>query len=193
LGKEDRKVSNYLIDKTLQLHYVLFVTVVSMFICGALGFLIWQQESVATDIIRQGLLEEGMVNQITSMQEHDLTLILTMGGAALLLILVLSFLLVIMTHKVAGPLYKVTLHLDRMRDGRLDTVWPLRDGDLLRNFFAKFMSMHRTLKARHVKCNTALKDFLVLVEASSERLDQESQEQIQALQTHCDARDLNLK
>jgi len=28
-----------------------------------------------------------------------------------------------MTHKVAGPLFKITLYLNKMRDGRLDKVW----------------------------------------------------------------------
>jgi hypothetical protein len=36
-----------------------------------------------------------------------------------------------MTHKVAGPLFKVSLYLAKMRDGRYDKVWNLRKGDQL--------------------------------------------------------------
>jgi len=42
-----RKLSNYLLDKKLQLRYVLIVTVLSGVIAGALGFMIYQQRREA--------------------------------------------------------------------------------------------------------------------------------------------------
>ena len=47
-----------------------------------------------------------------------------------------------MTHKVAGPLFKVTLYLAKMRDGRYDKVWNLRKGDQLMDFYEHFKSAH---------------------------------------------------
>ena len=47
-----------------------------------------------------------------------------------------------MTHKVAGPLFKVTLYLNKMREGRLDTVWNLRKGDQLVGFYEHFKAAH---------------------------------------------------
>ena len=54
-NKHGRKISNYLIDKKLQLRYVVFVSALSAVICGTLGYLIWQQADVATNIIREQL------------------------------------------------------------------------------------------------------------------------------------------
>src|SRR5437867_5091252 len=47
-----------------------------------------------------------------------------------------------MTHKVAGPLFKVSLYLAKMRDGRLDKVYNLRKGDQLVDFYEHFKGAH---------------------------------------------------
>jgi hypothetical protein len=47
-----------------------------------------------------------------------------------------------MTHKVAGPLFKVSLYLAKMRDGRYDKVWNLRKGDQLVDFYDHFKVAH---------------------------------------------------
>ena len=43
-----RKLSNYLLDKSLQLRYVVTVVLLSALIAGALGYLIWRQEADAS-------------------------------------------------------------------------------------------------------------------------------------------------
>ena len=45
-----------------------------------------------------------------------------MVGVGVGLVVILSAYLVIMTHKVAGPLYKVSMYFDRMAEGRLGNV-----------------------------------------------------------------------
>jgi hypothetical protein len=47
-----------------------------------------------------------------------------------------------MTHKVAGPLFKVSLYLAKMRDGRYDKVYNLRKGDQLVDFYEHFRTAH---------------------------------------------------
>jgi hypothetical protein len=46
------------------------------------------------------------------------------------------------THKVAGPLFKVTLYLGKMRQGRFDKVYNLRKGDQLVDFYDHFKAAH---------------------------------------------------
>ena len=43
-----RRLSNYLLNKRLQLRYVGFVTILSAILSGTLGYLIWQQENQAS-------------------------------------------------------------------------------------------------------------------------------------------------
>ena len=64
------------------------------------------------------------------------------------LVVILSLYLVIMTHKVAGPLYKVSLYFDKMAEGRLGKVTALRQGDMLQDFYATFREMHDAVRTR---------------------------------------------
>lgn len=188
--KHNRKLSNYLLDKKLQLRYVVFVTALSALICGTLGYLIWQQADAATDIIRQQLADSPVAGEvIDSLKSKDQNLILIMAGAGVGLVLVLSLFLVVMTHKVAGPLFKVTLHFERMSKGRLDTVWPLRKGDMLQGFFTKFQTMHSTVKARHVECNETLKKFTELAGDAGIAKEGDHGHQLDELREHCKQRD----
>lgn len=50
-----------------------------------------------------------------------------------------------MTHKVAGPLFKVSLYFAKMRDGRFDKVYNLRKGDQLVDFYEHFKTAHAGL------------------------------------------------
>ncbi|HEX7839192.1 MAG TPA: hypothetical protein VF469_17060 [Kofleriaceae bacterium] len=47
-----------------------------------------------------------------------------------------------MTHRVAGPLFKVSLYLSKMREGRFDKVYNLRKGDQLIEFYDHFKLAH---------------------------------------------------
>jgi len=189
--KRTRKLSNFLIDKDLQLRYVLFVTAISALICGTLGFLIWQQADVATNIIRAQLADtpEMAEDVIASLRSGDQNLVLTMAASAVGLVVVLSLLLVVMTHKVAGPLFKVSGYFDKMSKGRLDTVWPLRRGDMLQGFYSKFAAAHRAIKTRHMETNEALKSFVSLAQESHIALTPAQKTQVVAIQRHCESRE----
>ena len=47
-----------------------------------------------------------------------------------------------MTHKVAGPLFKISLYLAKMKEGRFDKVYNLRKGDQLVEFYDHFKAAH---------------------------------------------------
>jgi hypothetical protein len=107
------KLSNYLIDKRLQLRYVLVVTLVSALIAGTLGFLIYQQEHDASAKLVAGPGRAGRQRRharrvrqrefAADIAQRDRTLVLQMVGVGLGLTVILSGFLLIMTHKVAGP------------------------------------------------------------------------------------------
>ncbi len=156
-GKHKRHISNYLLDKSLQLRYVLVVTILSALIAGSLGYLIYQQENRASDVLASGLAKMSATDtdfaelqrEATSeMGSRDQALVLKMVGVGVGLTLVLSLYLLLMTHKVAGPLYKVSRYFDEMAAGKLGPVWGLRKGDMLQDFFGSFREMHDATRAR---------------------------------------------
>ncbi len=154
--KYKRKLSNYLIDKKLQLRYVLVVTILSGVIVAALGFLIYQQNRAASESIEEDLKalmqkssQDSFQEEIASdLESDDRELIYKMALIGIGLVLVLSLYLVAMTHRVAGPLFKIGVYFERMAEGKLGKVSPLREGDLLRDFFATFKEMHEAVRTR---------------------------------------------
>jgi hypothetical protein len=165
-----RHLRNYLIDKSLQLRYVAVVAILSAVISGGLGYLLNRQEAYSSETIirsmsNSGFLGSDLVAQVKdSLHAQDrsqLTIMLIMGIG---LMVVLSGYLVLMTHKVAGPLYKIGLYFDQIRDGKLPKVWPLRKGDQLVDFFEQFRTMDEALRVRTQNEIIALERFVAEVE-----------------------------
>jgi hypothetical protein len=152
-----RRLSNYLLDKRLQLRYVLLVTVLSGIISGSLGYLIYQQRHAASAAIEGDLAaltaDDKTYKELRDVvaadyRAEDRALIYKMVGVGVGLVVILSLYLVIMTHKVAGPLYKVSLYFEKMADGRLGKVTALRKGDMLQDFYGNFREMHDAVRTR---------------------------------------------
>ena len=152
-----RRVSNYLLDKSLQLRYVLLVTVLSGLISGSLGYMIYEQRHTASAAVESDLAEltqsdaafaEVKDQAMERLDSIDRALVYKMIAVGFGLVLILSVYLVLMTHKVAGPLYKVSTYFDRMAAGKLGNVTALRKGDMLQDFFNAFRETHESVRVR---------------------------------------------
>jgi len=80
--------------------------------------------------------------KINDLEWRRMLILYVLIGTGLLLIGGLAVYGIKMTHKVAGPLFKVSLYLAKMRDGRFDKVWNLRKGDQLVDFYEHFKTAH---------------------------------------------------
>ncbi len=81
-------------------------------------------------------------SKIEDLRGGRLRIFFVLLATGLMLIVALAMYGIQTTHKVAGPLYKVTLYFNKMRDGRYDKVWPLRKGDQLVAFYDHFRLAH---------------------------------------------------
>jgi hypothetical protein len=79
---------------------------------------------------------------IRSLERGRLLILYVLIGTGLLLVFGLAVYGIKMTHKVAGPLFKVSLYLGKMQQGRFDKVWNLRKGDQLVDFYEHFKTAH---------------------------------------------------
>jgi hypothetical protein len=147
-----RQLKNYLIDRGLQLRYIVFVLIVSTVIAGTLGYLLHRQEKHATELIMTTLADEydpALVEWVGQTKRgEDRSQLLIMIAIGIGLAVVLGGYLLVTTHKVAGPLYKISLYFDRMTDGKLPKVYDLRKGDQLQSFFHRFKEMDEALRRR---------------------------------------------
>ncbi len=205
--KYKRKLSNYLLDKKLQLRYVLLVTILSGVIAGALGYLIYQQKRAASESIEKDLqalthadaAQEDFQETVASgLESEDRALVYRMVGVGVGLVVILSLYLLIMTHKVAGPLFKVSMYFDRMAVGRLGVVTPLRQGDMLQDFYTNFKDMHDAVRARAVADHATLDSALTTLREAKSKADYRGEAQskldeaLDELQKHLAERKKNL-
>lgn len=79
---------------------------------------------------------------LEKLDRRKLAILLVLFGSGLVLVVGLGVYGIKMTHKVAGPLFKVSLYLGKMRDGRYDKVYNLRKGDQLVDFYEHFKQAH---------------------------------------------------
>jgi hypothetical protein len=99
-----------------------------------------------------------MAQQLVAQFAHnDKVMLAVLVAFGVLLSVVLSAYGIVLTHKIAGPLYKVTLYLDKIRDGKLGQVYNLRKGDELVEFFEHFKAAHDSLR-KSTEADIALLD-----------------------------------
>ena len=191
-AKHKRRIKNYLLDKRLQLRYVLLVSLMSAAISGTLGYLIYNQMHQASEEVAASLAaldDPEFQRQVSAdMERRDRALIYKMAGAGIGLIVILSLYLVLMTHKVAGPLYKASMYFDKMAAGKLGQVWPLRKGDMLTDFYDGFKEMHEAVRGRLKGDAAAMQKLVDACRASGLGGDGELGTEIDALAKHVQAR-----
>ncbi len=96
----------------------------------------------ADRVVQHWTCEVRQAGSIDELQRGRIRILAVLIATGLLLMLGLAIYGIKMTHKVAGPLFKVSLYLAKMRDGRYDKVWNLRKGDQLIEFYEHFKSAH---------------------------------------------------
>jgi methyl-accepting chemotaxis protein len=90
------------------------------------------------------LISEQQASLIRRQQRMILSLV---GGLALMVVLI-GLLGILFTHKVAGPVYKMSRLLRLVGDGQLQVEASLRRGDELKEFFDNFTTMVSRLRDR---------------------------------------------
>ena len=86
--------------------------------------------------------EASIDRKLDAIEHNRSMIVLVLIVSGVLLTVGLALFGIKMTHKVAGPLHKVTLYLAKLRDGRYDKVYDLRKGDQLVEFYEHFKHAH---------------------------------------------------
>lgn len=146
-----RRLRNYLLDAGLQLRYTALIVGVAALLTAGLGYMIYQATRDTSRIIEM----TGLVDPVTAeiMKEEfaakDKMVLWGIVGFGLVLVLSVSAVGILITHKIAGPLFNITRIVDRVRENRLGPpLRNLRKGDELQAFYAGFQEMHESLRRR---------------------------------------------
>lgn len=97
-----------------------------------------------------------------SVQQRENLITKVMIGSAVFLLVILLLYGIKTTHRVAGPLHKVGLYLGKLENNVYDTVYNLRKGDQLVEFYDHFNGAHQGLTKLQEEDRDRLRDAIAL-------------------------------
>jgi hypothetical protein len=135
----------FLVDRSFQLKY--------SFILGVIGALIGVICAVAMYWVRQRLLDDislppALVEELASVNRQVTWVALVV---AILCGVALGVFGILITHRIAGPIYALTQFVAALARGRYPLVRPIRRSDELKDFFELFHKSVESLRAREVE------------------------------------------
>jgi hypothetical protein len=160
-GVRARRV--FLVDRGFQLKYALLMAGAGALV--ALIFGLWLHQAHAQAIEVAGL--DPAVRE--ELARGDRQLLVAFAGIAALLALALGLLGVVMTHRVAGPVFVMGHYVSVLARGAFPRMRTLRKTDELRSFFQVFIDAVDRLKAREARHVELLESTLVRLRGAVQR------------------------
>ncbi len=167
-----RKLRNYLLDASLQLRYTVFILAVAVLLTAFLGYRIYLATQESTRIVMMTASVEPTVAQELQSQfrANDRLVLWWISLFGVVLVVTVTAAGIWMTHKIAGPLYKISSALARIRDNKLPAeLGRLRRGDQLQAFHAGFREMYDAIRARAIRDNEVLTAAIATIAAEPSR------------------------
>ena len=138
-----RRWRNYLINRHLQVRYTLMLLAITVALYGILGYLFYNEvttqdlmlanlqgteaslKAADADPEEVALLKAQM--ELLGSERRNIVTVLFVALFGLVSVLFLGSIFV--THRIAGPVYAVTLYLNDLAEGRWRRIRPFRKGD----------------------------------------------------------------
>ena len=122
----------YLINRRFQLQWMgkifLLMTAVSIIVGWTIYYAVWDATTTQLKgLVAQAVLTQSQVLPISSTIKSSIALGLITRG--LILVFILAVLSVFLTHRIAGPIYKIKKTIRLIYDGRSSERVVLRDHD----------------------------------------------------------------
>lgn len=131
----------YLLDAGFQLRYMLRLAALGGGGVMLVGVLAWRSH--------QSVLEQGATPEALALSGETMLWLTGLGALAMAGVLALFGL--VLTHRVAGPVYVMNLYLAALAAGRFPRMRPLRRRDELRGFFSQFSGTVDRLREREAE------------------------------------------
>lgn len=191
-----RKVKNYLLDVGLQLRYTAAIVIVAVALTIVLGHRIYRAtQDTSKVILWTGLVDPATSNELQSQfAQSDRTVLFGIIGFGVILVLSIGGVGILLTHKVAGPLYKISSFFGRIRDNRLGPApAKLRKGDELQDFYLSFREMHTAIRGRTEEDVRVLENALAVLEGAPDSKSPTVQRAVEDLRQMCKRKEDSLE
>lgn len=124
------------------------------------------EADAAEQSARLGSQQQRLMAHAAALSQQRTQFALLLVGVLVSLVLALWLAGIVITHRVAGPVYKMKRQIRAVRDGNLSVPSPLRKGDELKDFFDTFNEMVGALRERRQEQVQVLKQVLSDLEGS---------------------------
>jgi len=143
-GRHNRSVKHLLLDRRFQLKYVAMIVGVATLISAVLGAFLYQKVRENSRMLELEAAADALFQEQLAAQDWEILLSIALAFVAFLVALALLALLV--THRMAGPIYVMSRHVRTLAKGRIPAVRQLRKGD---EFGELYEELGRAVEAIH--------------------------------------------
>ena len=154
---------HYLVDRGFQLKYALVMAVAGLAVAVVFGLWLHQVHAQAITLLAQDAGTRQLI------ERSDRLLLAAFAGIAVLLAAALGLLGIVITHRVAGPVFVMGHYLSILAQGRFPRMRTLRRSDELKSFFRVFLDAVETIKAREARHAAVLEDAVQRMRAAQAR------------------------
>jgi hypothetical protein len=145
VGKTEGHRRHYLLDRGFQLKYAILMACAGLGVAIVFGLWLHQAHAQATALLAPDVETRALV------ERSDRLLLGAFALIAILLAAALGLLGVVITHRVAGPVFVMGHYLEVLAEGRFPRMRTLRRSDELRTFFRTFIDAVDKIKAREAR------------------------------------------
>jgi hypothetical protein len=153
----------FLVDRGFQVKYALFMAGAGLLVAAIFGLWLHQAHAQAIALLRPDDKTRVLIEQ------SDRLLMAAFAGIAVLLAAALGLLGVVITHRVAGPVFVMGHYLTVLSQGRFPRMRTLRRSDELKGFFRVFIDAVDAMKRREARHVAVLEETLVRIRAAAAR------------------------
>jgi hypothetical protein len=154
---------SYLVDRGFQLKYALLLAGAGVLLSMVFGFWLYQAHVQAIQLVPLDAELRALVDR------SDRELLTAFAGIAALMGLALAFVGVVITHRVAGPVFVMGHYMTVLSQGRYPRMRTLRRSDELRRFFLVFLQAVDAMKQREAAHAAVLEDAVEKMRAAASR------------------------
>ena len=151
----------YLVDRGFQVKYAVLMAIAGLLVAAVFGVWLHQAHVQATALLSPDAETRALV------ERSDRLLLGAFVAISLLLAAALGLLGVVITHRVAGPVFVMGHYLQVLAQGRFPRMRTLRRSDELKAFFSAFIESVDAMKAREARHAAVLEDAVRRMRAAA--------------------------
>jgi len=184
---EERKPfrrKQFLINRAFQIKYTVIIAIIGIIIAVLWGTLFYK---ASKENSQQMLMLVQMDPNLSSMSDiikdklatEDSKIMIYLIAFVIAIFLSLVIWGILITHRIAGPIFIISRYVDSIADGKIPETRPLRKKDELKEFFDKFSRMLDALKERENVDIVAINDTLKTLDNLKEIIPQDKRGEIE--------------